>query len=156
MQAAAAVDDVALMTHAGSLPDRERLVCWRQGVTLFVQDHLSDTNKAALFYCHQQAAALQRTRSSPAAHQELALLLPAGALGVGVPVGLRGLSDELPLGAVRLRPRLQRPDHLLPLPFLPVLLDQTPLGHALRIVQHHWSARERGGGGWRQEGELMQ
>lgn len=70
-------------------------------------------------------------------YQELAFLFPAGALGVGVPVGLGCHADQLPLCRVGLRPDLQRPHHLLLLPLLPVLLDQTPLGHALRIVQHH-------------------
>lgn len=72
------------------------------------------------------------------AYQELALLFPAGTLGVGVPVGLSHHLDEVPLCRVRLRPGLQRPHHLLPLPPLSVLLDQTTLGDALWLVQHHW------------------
>lgn len=77
------------------------------------------------------------------AHQELALLLPAGALGVGVPVGLGHHADEVPLRRVGLRPRLQRAHHLLLLPPLPVLLDETPLGHSLRLVQHHCGRRRQ-------------
>lgn len=76
-------------------------------------------------------------RSKLKAYQELAFLFPAGALGVGVPVGLGHHPDELPLCGVWLRPRLQRPHHFLPLPSLSILLDQSPLGHALRLVQHH-------------------
>lgn len=65
------------------------------------------------------------------AHQKFALLFPGGPFGVGVSVGFSHHPDELPLRRVRLRPGLQHPNHFLPLPPLPVLLDQTPLGYAL-------------------------
>lgn len=78
-------------------------------------------------------------------YQKLALLFPAGALGVGVSVGVGYHPDQLPLRTVRLRPHLQRPHHLLPLPFFSILLDETALGNALWLVQHHWWVR---GSGW--------
>lgn len=64
-------------------------------------------------------------------HQKFALLFPGGALGVGVSVGFGHHPDQLPLCRVWHWPGLQHANHFLPLPSLPVLLDQTALGDAL-------------------------
>ena len=79
-----------------------------------------------------------QTRHPALPHQKLPTLLPLGALGVGVSVGLGHQVDELPLRVRGLRPGLKRPYQLVLLTLLAVLLDQTPLGHAFTVVQHHW------------------
>lgn len=75
-------------------------------------------------------------------YQELPLLLPVAALGVGGHVGLGDGLDELPLLVGGLGLVTDGSLQLLPPPFLPVLLDQLPLGQTLAVVQDHWG---RGG-----------
>lgn len=75
-------------------------------------------------------------------YQESALLFPLCALSVGVTMGLRHQADQLPLGPGGLRTVLEGFHHLFLLAFLPVLLNQASLGHALRIIQHHWGEEE--------------
>lgn len=70
-------------------------------------------------------------------HQEFPFLLPVAALGVGAAVRLRHHVDQLPLLGAGAGAVLQRFDHLLLAPPLPVLLDQLPLRYPLRVVQHH-------------------
>lgn len=88
-------------------------------------------------------AARYRQRKKTGSYQEFALLLPLGALSIGVPVGIGHHVDQFPLGAAGLRPVLERLDQLLLLAALPVFLNQTPLGHPLGVVQHHCRKRER-------------
>lgn len=71
-------------------------------------------------------------------YQELPLLLPVAALGVGGHVGLGDGLDELPLLVGGLGLVTDGSLQLLPPPFLPVLLDQLPLGQTLAVVQDHW------------------
>ena len=80
----------------------------------------------------------RRTLCCP--HQEFPLLLPVAALRVGAAVRLGHHVDQLPLLCAGAGPVLQGFDHLLLAPPLPVLLDQLPLGYALRVVQHHCGA----------------
>ena len=74
-------------------------------------------------------------------YQELPLLLPVAALGIGGHVSLGDGLDELPflVSGLWLVPHgfLQ----LLPPPFLPVLFDELPLGQTLAVVQDHCGGR---------------
>lgn len=74
-------------------------------------------------------------------YQELPLLLPVAALGVGGHMGLSDGLDELPLLVCGLWLVPDGSLQLLPPPLLPVLLDQLPLGQALAVVQDHWGRR---------------
>lgn len=55
-------------------------------------------------------------------------------LGIGAAMGLRRNMDQIPLFRSGLWSLLQRSDHLLLSPPLPVLLDQLAFGHPLRII----------------------
>lgn len=73
-------------------------------------------------------------------YQEFALLFPLGALSIGVSVGLRHQLDQLPLVPRGLWTVLESFHHFLLLASLPVLLNEAPFSHPLRVVQHHWEA----------------
>ena len=67
-------------------------------------------------------------------YQEFSPLFPMAALGIGAAMGLRSNVDQVPLLWSGLWSLLQRANHLLLSPPLPVLLNQLALGHPLRII----------------------
>lgn len=67
-------------------------------------------------------------------YQELPLLLPVAALGVGGHVGLGDGLDELPFLVSGLWLVPHGSLQLLPPPLLPVLLNELPLGQTLAVV----------------------
>ena len=69
-----------------------------------------------------------------------------------MPVGLRHQVDHLPLAVSGLWTVLEGFHHFLFLASLPVLFNQTPFSHPLRVIQHHCEEM-RGEGGEGPEGK---
>lgn len=74
-------------------------------------------------------------------YQEFTFLFPLRALSVGVPVGLRHMADQVPLGPSGFWTGLEGFYYLLLFALFPVLLNQAPFSHPLRVVQHHWEEK---------------